>query len=286
MAIPESQLNAWSGLGAQKGSQDTYASITAALAAHTWPQGMNHIVYLQGSYPNSTNVRGDSDVDIVVESTNVFYHDVPENLRKSLGLTGGGAYGHKEFKAQVRAALSSYYRSGSVTDSGSGKCLKVAGSSNRLDADVVPCITFKHYRLTSHSSSGIALWTNAGVRVVNYPKIHIKNGAAKNAACGTTYKPIVRIFKNARSVAGNSFPSYFLECLLYNIPNSNFATDYGTTFRNILVYLVAAKDSGSLAKFVCQNEQQLMFGDDEHQVDLYFGNRVIDDLVDLWNNWR
>ena len=35
MAIPEQQLKSWAGIGAQKGSADTYKSINTALAEHT-----------------------------------------------------------------------------------------------------------------------------------------------------------------------------------------------------------------------------------------------------------
>ena len=72
MTIPEHQLEKWSTLGAQTASANTYASIKKALEAHNWPPGMDHIVYLQGSYPNYTNIRGDSDVDVVVETSNTF----------------------------------------------------------------------------------------------------------------------------------------------------------------------------------------------------------------------
>jgi hypothetical protein len=55
MPIPESQLKAWSNQGATDGSVKTYASIKAALDTYEWPEGMCPEIYLQGSYPNTTN---------------------------------------------------------------------------------------------------------------------------------------------------------------------------------------------------------------------------------------
>ena len=52
MTIPESQLETWSHQGAATKSAETHRSVRAALAAHTWPTGMGHHEYLQGSYPN------------------------------------------------------------------------------------------------------------------------------------------------------------------------------------------------------------------------------------------
>ncbi len=285
MAIPESQLESWTGLGAQQGSANTYNSVQAALSEHPWPTNMNQISYLQGSYPNYTNIRGDSDVDVVVETTLVFYHDARADLREQLGLTGGGSYGFAEFRTQVKTALQNHYGNGLVTESTSGKCLKVTGSSNRLDADVVPCVTLKHYSGTTHNASGITLWTSAGIQIVNYPKLHLQNGSLKNTACSQRYKPTVRIFKNARNRAGGDFPSYFLECLIYNVPSVYFSSNRADTFRDALVYLYNSMNDGTLGSFNCQNGQQLMFGNQPHQIDIHLAHTLINQLVNLWDNW-
>ena len=62
----------------------TYTSIKAALDAHTWPDGMKYEPYLQGSYANFTNIRGNSDVDIVVELISVAYSDLTEAQKNAL----------------------------------------------------------------------------------------------------------------------------------------------------------------------------------------------------------
>ena len=69
------------------------------------------------------------------------------------------------------------------------------------------------------------------------------------------YKPNIRVLKNARNSAGNTFPSYFLECLVYNVPVRFFEPRFAPTFRNVVDYLAAADDE-TLGSFCCQNEQQ------------------------------
>ena len=69
MPIPESQLSTWSHHGAQDSSKRTHEAIRSVLNAHAWPHGMTYNFYLQGSYRNDTNIRGDSDVDVVLELT-------------------------------------------------------------------------------------------------------------------------------------------------------------------------------------------------------------------------
>jgi predicted nucleotidyltransferase len=72
--VPESQLSTWSNQGATGSAAATYESIRRALTAATAPRAVRGAeIYLQGSYKNDTNVRGDSDVDIVVQLNDTTY---------------------------------------------------------------------------------------------------------------------------------------------------------------------------------------------------------------------
>ena len=281
MTIPETQLVAWSRIGAQQGSARTYGSIQSALADHNWPPGMDHDVYLQGSYPNHTNIRGDSDVDVVVETPNVFYHNVPEHLRAQYGLTHAATYSWTDFKTQVRSAL--VRRFGPAVKDGN-KCVKVRGDGHRLNADVVPCTAYRHYHNATYTK-GITFWTRDGIQIINFPKAHLENGSQKNRACTDRYKPTVRVFKNARNAAENDFPSYFLECLLYNVPNGYFLDRFDATFPSVLKFLLAADQKGEMGQFLCQNKVQTIFGVGPHQTNLESARILLRRLTYLWNNW-
>ena len=77
MPIPESQLKTWAHQGAVATAKATHESIRNALTASASPiQDKNFEIYLQGSYKNSTNIRGNSDVDIVVQLTSTFQRDL------------------------------------------------------------------------------------------------------------------------------------------------------------------------------------------------------------------
>ena len=284
MAIPEQQLKSWAGVGAQKGSADTYNSINTALGAHNWPvtMGMPKI-YLQGSYPNYTNIRGDSDVDVVVETGSVFYSNLTESDLRAAGMPAG-EFTWFQFRDEVKKALVNYYGSNLVTQG--DKCIKVKGEGNRLDADGVPCNEYRDYRYGYVQAIGITFWTQSFVQVINYPNVHLQNGSAKNQGCVQNYKPNVRVFKNARNRANNDFPSYFLECLLYNVPTNYFGDSHSETVFGALQFLNTAKNDDSLETFVCQNKQQAIFGTAEHQIDLWSGKGFINAVVALWDNWK
>ena len=243
---------------------------------------MDHYIYLQGSYPNHTNIRGDSDVDVVVESTNAFYHNVPEQLREQYGLATPASYSWHQFRAEVKQALVNYYGLGAVADG--NKSLKVAGHGSRLNADVVPCNTFRRYDNHRQYASGMTFWTRSGVQIVNFPKAHLNNGSDKNGRCSTSYKPSVRMFKNARNRAGNDYPSYFSECSIYNVPDYCFSEDREGTFVATVNYLLKSIDNGSIQSFLCQNQQQALFGIEPYQIDLASTTRFVNAMTSLWNN--
>src|SRR5258708_10493809 len=89
MPIPESQLKTWSNQGASEGSAQTYASIVAAVDGYGWPEGMRPEVYLQVSYPNSTNTLGNSDVDVVAEMSCAYYTNLVQAQKARFGLNAG-----------------------------------------------------------------------------------------------------------------------------------------------------------------------------------------------------
>ena len=168
MAIPEQQLKTWSRLGAQVRSQRTYESIQKALANRQWPAAMGSPrVYLQGSYRNHTNIAGDSDVDVVVESSDVFYSDLTEAEKRLRAMTPG-QFTWEEFRDEVFGALAARYSPGRVRQG--EKCIHVGGAGDRLNADVVPCCEYRTYG--NGYAKGITFWTRSGIQVVNYPELH------------------------------------------------------------------------------------------------------------------
>jgi len=162
MSIPESQLKTWSNQGATVGSANTHKSIRNALDEHVWPNGMNYNAYLQGSYANHTNIRGNSDVDLVIESSSVFRSNLNEDEKRHLDI-GRGRYNYWDFRGEVLKALALYYGA-SLIDASGQKSIKIAASSNRLAADVVPCITYKHYYNLSVVAEGITFWTRSSAQ--------------------------------------------------------------------------------------------------------------------------
>lgn len=297
--IPENQCAAWANQGPIVSSATAYQSIQNALAAVTSPvRGRDVDVYLQGSYRNSTNVRADSDVDVVVQLNGVYYRDTSRlDAAQLLAYEGYRAlahYGWPQFREDVITALRTAYGAAAVQPR--NKCITVTGTGGRLTVDVVAAAQYRRYRrfvsqYDELHDTGMTFWTARDNRqIVNWPKQHHANGVTKNDRCQTNghYKSAVRMFKNARGAAvdrgllsADAAPSFFVECLIYNIPDDRFAATNSQTFYNVLAWL----ENRDMSQFVCGNEFVYLFGQGSEQWRLDVGQRTVNALTQLWNTW-
>jgi hypothetical protein len=131
--------------------------------------------------------------------------------------------------------------------------------------------------------------SGTGTRIANFPRQHSKNCTAKHQATQNRFKPMVRIFKNLRSrlidegllVAGSA-PSYFIEGLLYNVPNHLFVTGYAETLVNAFDWIVKADRS----KFVSANEEYYLLGNSSVNWPSANCDSFLEAIRALWLNWR
>lgn len=251
MAISEKQLKTWSHQGAKVQSASTYQTIKKVLddpisPYHKWC----YRIFLQGSYGNDTNIYADSDVDVVMCLTSVYYDDTgrltkdERDRHKANWLAGGIRF--DEFKAQVFSWLRSKFGSGVRAGK---KAIFIPGNGSRRDADILVCVkhkTYKYYRSAEDNAfwEGICFWTSNGEKIVNYPQQHLENCTSKNRATSGRFKPNIRVIKNMRNtmidkgyIKGSLAPSYFLEGMLWNVPARNFTNCFQHTFEDYMFWL-------------------------------------------------
>jgi hypothetical protein len=249
--VSDDQLAAWTkpAFGnEEKKAETTERMIREAVCEHALLKTLDVRVFAKGSFKNNTNVRRDSDVDVAVEYRGMITTQFAEGASfEGLGLshysgtfkdTGKGA-----FKAAVGEAMRKAFGSSAVDDSGN-KVFKVRESSRSLAADVVPCTTYRYYWPSGTYRQGIELILNRPnlTRKVNYPEQHYANGVGKNTHTSKRFKRTVRILKNIEGKlveAGQiaEVPSYFVECLAYNVPDHVY--NGPTTWRGIVLDVTA-----------------------------------------------
>ena len=299
MTIPLSQLDTWSGQGSVTQSKNTYATVKTALEDAKAPYtDRNFKVFLQGSYGNDTNIWAESDVDVVIRYDGAFYHDIEKRPQEEQALfhqayPNSGKYSYKDFKEHVRQALRAKFGNDVIPGT---KATSIKGNDNRRNADVIVAFEFRRYYsfngiYNENHATGMCFFLADSTRIANYPEQHSANLTTKHQATGNKLKPMIRIFKNARSkmvekklIADGSAPSYYIEGLLYNVPNTEFGGDYQDIFLNILKWLYDTKDRSN---FVTANEQYYLLRDGFHTCwPIVDGNNFIDGVIKLWNDWK
>ena len=254
MAIPESQLETWSHQGSVTQSAATYESIRRVLNDSGSPYyPKDFTIFLQGSYGNDTNVFRDSDVDVVIRLNQTYYADTG-SLTEAAKATYARAftrasYQLSDFKTDVLAWLAQNY--GSDVEDGK-KAICIRGNNNRRDADVLVCAVHRRYRESSNGvdqnyDEGIIFWTPDGTEIVNFPDQHSKNCTTKHQNTFQPFKRVVRVYKNMRNrmiddgyIASGVAPSYFIEGMLWNVPNSKFDFSYSDSFVNTFNWILQA----------------------------------------------
>jgi len=83
-------------------------------------------------------------------------------------------------------------------------------------------------------------------------------------------------------IAHGLAPSYYLEGLLYNVPNDKFGTSYADSFVNAVNWIRGADRS----QFVCANEQYYLLRDEPNVTwSAAKCESFLAAAVNLWNQW-
>lgn len=240
----EDQLVGWTGPSSdteQEKQERTERMIREAIAAHAPLQSCSLEIFAKGSYANNTNVRSDSDVDVAVQCTDAqYWEEETEGLHRPSGVYQG-IWTPYMLRMELVAALKAAFKD-QVDDTGT-TAIKIHSSSARVEADVVPCFSFRRYLVGGSTRDGTKIFRTDGKNVVNYPFQQLENGRAKNKRTGYAFKKGARLLKRienamAAEQAFKELPSYFMECLAYNCPDALFTEPTWTaTLRAMLVHI-------------------------------------------------
>jgi hypothetical protein len=243
--------------------------------------------------------HAESDVDVIIRLDDSYYFDVSAlSVAQQSAFNAASSpatYPYSTFKNDVTSALTASF--GSAVRP-SDKAVRIAASGNRRSADVIVALQFQRHYPNALLPGGIAvdygicLYTRNGVRTINYPKQHSQNCTTKHQAASERFKPTVRVVKNMRNrlidtgaLPAGIAPSYFIEGLLYNVPNDLFRPTFGGTIPDALNW-VRALDMEALRRLVCANGRQLLIAENT-PTSWPFENydRFWRAIATLWSDW-
>lgn len=224
-------------------------------------------VFPKGSFHNRTNIPSDSDVDVGALAKNYYFNTYPTGKDAADFGFVNSTYTYEDFKAEVAVAVQNKFGKENVTVG--KKAIQVHASTARVDADVVPHFVHRAYKADGSYDEGVALKTDDGQIIYNWPDQDYNNGVAKNEVTKKRYKAFVRILKNIRGEmkdagysSADKAASYMIACLGYNIPDFYFdEVTYEKMVDDCLAYLKSqTRDLKNVAAWTEVNEKKLLFG--------------------------
>ena len=234
-------------------------------------------IFVQGSYANNTNVKGDSDIDIAVVRENVFRGEYRTGISgKNYGFQPA-THDALEFKKIIFKALYDKFGNDTVRKN---KSILIKGNYSRKQADVVPPLRYRNYKQDYYNDEnnfkpGVLITTDDGQEIINYPEIHLENGRRKNIITNYYFKKIVRIMKELKYLmeeegynSASKINSFLIESLLWNVPDVLFLNEeeYSAKFIGIVNYLLDNKES--IIQFKEVNGIKLLIEDDEERLEI------------------
>lgn len=225
--------------------ENTKKAIQDAIRSDDKLKDRNITVFVQGSYKNTVNVKKDSDIDIGVLCMDTFYYEFQdESLREyQQSRISPATYDYSTFKNEVESALVSKFGRSAVTRG--NKAFDIKATSVRVDADVAAFFEHRRYYGRDKYYSGVQMYTDKGEKVINWPEQHYENGVDKNDKTYRRFKRSVRILKKLKNAMENDnfieqdkISGFFIECLVWNVPNKFFNNDsHYDRIKAIVTYL-------------------------------------------------
>lgn len=254
-------------------------------------------IYIQGSYRNGTMTTENSKLEIIVEfPLDAFGQVEIYPILKTKKILVDSKF-VKQRVVNFKPALSLGFIKNDLynylfeTTQNSGifknnKTITFPESRNfPIAVEVLP-----GYGLKNDITKAVIIWDSLiNKYVASFPELHCENLQKKNEKTNGNFIKIVRAVRTLRDlmiqndIINTGFaPSYFMECLLYNVPDVIYT---GNKLSNIYLKLINYLRNCNLNNFVCAHEQFKMFGNNSDAWTTIKARSFIKLLIDIWSEY-
>lgn len=291
----EITLDGWRKPASESEEQKISNAITMikdAINSHPTLKAKNLEIIVQGSYGNNTNIKIDSDIDLCIMLKDTFFTKYREGAKdEDYGFVTGGS-DYSDYKNWIIEALIAKF--GRPDIQVGNKAIQIKSNTYRVQADVVAAFQYRDYRGDHNNNEknfteGIKFYSTSNEEIINYPKLTKANGIRKNDLTSRKYKRLVRLYKRLRNrmkdekiAVPEGMSSYFIEGLLYNVPNRifNSCDTWNALLRETIIYLYNdTKEDSKCSKWVTVSERYYLF----HFSYKWSREQANSFLVQLWN---
>ena len=249
-------------------------------------------IYLQGCYVSNTNTRFQSKLEVIVELSKTREYDyvtmVPEEvkMRDSFFIDFDHYFDVKRFKDvladELEKLLKVKVRKNTTT------ILVPAFGDLQHSIDIFPCFKYKFFRADGSSVRAKLVYDEKlEEHFLMFTNLHQDNGNLKDSMTHGNFKRMVRLLKTITAISAredniiHNVRGYYIECLLYNVPNEMYFTSDGK-LSSIFLKVINWLNFANLDDFICQNQIWALWGNADGFWYQTAARQFINDVIEFY----
>lgn len=228
-------------------------------------------VYLAGSYQSGLNIAFQSKIEVIVEVTKTNELDLlklePSNFKLYDNFYVGyyDKFNVKKFKAALIQAMEIETKQ-KITES-AVNFLVPAYDKLQHDIEILPVFSYKYFGPAGESVDGfLAYDSEIDEYFMAFNNLSQDNGIRKDKVTNGKFKEMVRLFKTITGISGRESGAihpvrgYFIESLLFNVPNEMFFSANGDNL-SVFLKIINWLNFANFDEFICPNQVWSLWGD-------------------------
>lgn len=252
-------------------------------------------IYLQGCYACKTNTRFQSKIEIIVEVNKTIDFDyntmirTDMKMREDFFIDFNHVFTVKRFKEVLANELRKILKIKATL--GPTTIFIPAFDDLQHAIDIFPCFKYKYFRPEGGSIRCKLVYDQRlEEHFLMFTNLHTVNGNLKDSMTQGNFKRIVRLVKNLVAISGredgniHSVRGYYIECLLYNVPNEMYLTTDGKLL-SVFLKVINWLNFANLDDFVCQNQIWSLWGNADGFWYQHAARQFINDLIEFYESF-
>ncbi len=249
-------------------------------------------IYLQGCYACKTNTKFQSKMEVIVEITKTREYDYNTMIRSDMKLRENFFidFGHyfdvKHFKDVLADEIKKVMRVN--ISRGATTILIPPFGPLQHTVDVFPCFKYKFFRPEGGSiRSKLVYDEKLEEHFLMFTNLHTVNGNLKDTMTNGNFKRMVRLMKNLVAISAredkniHSIRGYYVECLLFNVPNEMYHANDGKML-SVFLKVINWLNFANLDDFVCQNQIWSLWGNADGFWHQSAARQFINDVIEFY----
>lgn len=267
-------------------------AVANAAQATPYFQAEDVLIYLQGSYASKTNTKFQSKLEVVVEvqKTQDFNYATMQSadfiMHDNFYVEFNHYFDVKRFKECLVAEIQKLINQKVVV--GAVNLLIPAFGELQHAIDIFPCFKYKYFDADGGSVRGKLVYDkNLDENYLIFTNLHAANGELKDEMTDGYFKKMVRFFKTLVAISLredrniHNTRGYYVECLLYNVPNEMYYADDGK-LTSVFLKIINWLNFADLDNFICQNQIWSLWGLADGFWNKSAARQFINDIIEFY----